>query len=430
MASHPHPLLEELRWRGLLAQHTDGLAGALSRGMVSGYCGFDPSAPSLHVGNLVPVMGLVHLQRHGHRPIFLAGGGTGTIGDPSGKASERPLLSLEEIAANTEKIRGQLQRFVDTRGKNAAIIDNNAKWLAPLKAIDFLRDVGKHFTVNYMMQKESVKSRLESGVSYTEFSYMLLQAYDYLQLHNLYGATLQVGGSDQWGNITAGIELIRRTVGAESHALTFPLLTTASGTKFGKTEAGAVWLDPERTSPYRFYQFWINTDDRDVGQMLRTFTLLDGAQIDALDRATKEKPEAREAQRTLAREVTERVHGRAALDAAEEVSQLLFGRGDPRSLSQEAVQLLEKEIPTFELNGGKELDTQDLINAVSGEGESLFKSRSEARRALEQGGVYLNGERLSAERVAVTSGQLLHGRYLIVRKGARSYALLRVRSSK
>jgi tyrosyl-tRNA synthetase len=420
-----HQLLDELRWRGLLAQHTDGLSDALKGGMVSAYCGFDPTAASLHVGNLVPVMGLVHLQRSGHRPIFLAGGGTGMIGDPSGKASERPLLSHDEIASNTERIRKQLEHFVDTSGRNAAIVDNNARWLAPLKAIEFMRDVGKHFTVNYMLQKESVKARLESGVSYTEFSYMLLQAYDYLQLHEQYGATLQVGGSDQWGNITAGVELIRRTKGAEAHALTFPLITTAAGTKFGKTEAGAVWLDPERTSPYRFYQFWINTDDRDVGQMLRFFTLLDRDAIEALDRATKEKPEAREAQRALAREVTERVHGRDALKAAEEVSQLLFGKGDPRSLSREALGQLEQEIPTFELTKGAP-DNFDVIEAVSAGKDALFKSKSEARRALEQGGLYISGERVAPDRAALPPGLLLHGRYLLVRKGARSYGLVRV----
>jgi tyrosyl-tRNA synthetase len=426
MAPPTHPLLDELRWRGLLAQHTEGLSDALTRAVVSGYCGFDPSAPSLHVGNLVPVMGLVHLQRHGHRPIFLAGGGTGMIGDPSGKSTERPLLSLDEIAANTATIRSQLERFVDTSGKNAAIVDNNATWLAPLKAIEFLRDVGKHFTVNYMMQKESVKSRLEGGVSYTEFSYMLLQAYDYLQLHERYGTTLQVGGSDQWGNITAGIELIRRTKGVESHALTFPLLTTAAGTKFGKTEAGAVWLDPDKTSPYRFYQFWINTDDRDVGQMLRTFTLLERAELEALDGATKEKPEAREAQRALARDVTKRVHGSDALKAAEEVSQLLFAKGDPRSLSKHALSLLEQEIPTFGLAKGEAIDSFDLIDAVSVGKDALFKSKSEARRALEQGGLYVNGERIGTDRVLVSSEQLLHGRYVLVRKGGRSYGLVRV----
>ena len=424
MASPPHPLLEELRWRGLLAQHTDGLSDALSRGTMSAYCGFDPSASSLHVGNLVPVMGLVHVQRHNHRPVFLAGGGTGMIGDPSGKSTERPLLSLDEIAHNTGHIRCQLERFVDTRGKNAAIVRDNAEWLAPLKAIEFLRDVGKHFTVNYMTQKESVRSRLEAGLSFTEFSYMLLQAYDFLQLYKRDGVTLQVGGSDQWGNITAGIELIRRTEGAEAHALTFPLLTTASGTKFGKTEAGAVWLDPDKTSPYRFYQFWINTDDRDVGQMLRFFTLHERSQIEALDRATKEKPEAREAQRALAREVTERVHGAEALRAAEEVSQLLFGKGDASSLSKAALALLEKEIPTFVLAAAQSHDTFAVLEAISSGPEALFKSKGEARRALEQGGLYLNGERLGKERVDISRNRLLHDKYLLMRKGARSYGLV------
>jgi tyrosyl-tRNA synthetase len=424
-----HPLLEELRWRGLLAQHTDGLSDALSKGMVSGYCGFDPSAPSLHVGNLVPVMGLVHVQRHGHRPVFLAGGGTGMIGDPSGKSSERPLLSADEIAANTGLIRSQLERFVDTSGRNAALVRNNAEWLAPLKLIEFLRDVGKHFTINYMTQKDSVRSRLESGLSFTEFSYMLLQAYDYLELHRRDQVTLQVGGSDQWGNITAGIELIRRTVGAEAHALTFPLLTTAAGTKFGKTEAGAVWLDPEKTSPYRFYQFWINTDDRDVGQMLRTFTLLDRAQIEALDRSVQDSPEKREAQRALARDVTQRVHGAAALNAAEEVSQLLFGKGEAGALSREALALLEKEIPTFVLGDGPQRDTFTVIDAISAGPQALFKSKGEARRALEQGGLYLNGERLGKERSDISNDTLLHGKYLLVRKGARSYGLMIVRSA-
>jgi tyrosyl-tRNA synthetase len=428
MPPHAHPLLDELRWRGLLHQHTDGLSEALTRGMISGYAGFDPSAPSLHVGNLVPVMGLVHLQRHGHRPVFLAGGGTGMIGDPSGKSAERPLLSTDEIAANTRQIRKQLERFVDTSGRNAAILRDNAEWLAPLKAIEFMRDVGKHFTVNYMMQKEAIKARLEIGVSYTEFSYMLLQAYDYLQLYKREGVTLQVGGSDQWGNITAGIELIRRTEGVEAHALTFPLVTSASGAKFGKTEAGAVWLDPERTSPYRFYQYWINVDDRDVGQLLRFFTLLDRTQIEALDRATREEPEARDAQRTLARDVTAHVHGEDAARAAEEVSQLLFGKGDPQALSREALGLLEKEIPTFALAKNDGIDSFDLIDAASSGKDALFKSKSEARRALEQGGLYLNGERLGTERSAVPSNRLLHGRYLLLRKGARSYGLVIVRS--
>jgi tyrosyl-tRNA synthetase len=422
----PHSWLDELRWRGMVHQHTDGLSQALSRGTMSAYAGFDPSGASLHVGHLLPVMGLVHFQRHGHRPVFLAGGGTGMIGDPSGKSTERPLLSPEEIAENTRHIRAQLERFVDVGGRTGAIVRDNAEWLAPLKAIEFLRDVGKHFTVNYMTQKESVKTRLDAGLSYTEFSYMLLQSYDFLQLYTREGVALQVGGSDQWGNITAGIELIRRTESAEAHALTFPLLTTATGTKFGKTEAGAIWLDGERTSPYRFYQFWINTDDRDVGQMLRYFTLLDREEVEALDDTMRARPEARDAQRALASDVTRRVHGDDALRAADEVSQLLFGKGDPRGLSAEALRLLEQEIPTFELTEAM-FDTQDVINAVSGDGDALFKSRGDARRALQQGGVYLNGERMAAERAPVPREQLLHGRYLLVRKGGRSYGLVRVR---
>ena len=420
----PHPLLEELQWRGLLHQQTDGLSAALSAGTVSGYCGFDPTAASLHVGNLVPVMGLVHLQRHGHRPVFLAGGGTGLIGDPSGKSSERPLLSTDEIAENTRRISRQLDRFVDTSGRNAALIENNATWLAPLKAIDFMRDVGKHFTVNYMMQKESVKARLESGVSYTEFSYMLLQAYDFLQLHSRHGVTLQVGGSDQFGNITAGIELLRRAKGVEAHALTFPLITTAAGTKFGKTEAGAVWLDAERTSPYRFYQFWINTDDADVGRLLRFFTLKDRAEIETLDAATTARPEAREAQRALARDVTARIHGADAANAAEEVSQLLFGKGDASTLSRDALRLLESEIPLFSVAKQDGADTFDVIDAICGGDAAMFKSKGEARRALEQGGLYFNGARVAAERAPIDRASLLHGQFLLVRKGARSYGLV------
>ena len=419
----PLSLLEELRWRRMLHQHTDGLADALARGMVSGYCGFDPTASSLHVGNLVPVMGLVHLQRAGHRPVFLAGGGTGMIGDPSGKAAERPLLSLDEIASNATAIRRQLERFVDTSGRNAAVVKNNADWLPKLGAIEFMRDVGKHFTVNYMLQKESVKTRLETGMSYTEFSYMLLQAYDFLQLHRELGVTLQVGGSDQFGNITAGIELIRRTVGAEAHALTFPLLTTAAGTKFGKTEAGAVYLDPARTSPYRFYQFWVNTDDRDVGQMLRTFTLLSRDEIEALDRVTTEAPEKREAQRTLAADVTRRVHGGDALAAVEQVSQLLFGKGDARSLSESALALLGQEIPVFAAKHGA-LDTNGLLEVISTGSNALFKSKGEAKRAVAQGGLYVNGERLGTETRAIDSTEFLAGKRLLIRKGARSYALV------
>src|SRR5688572_11617408 len=326
-------VLDELAWRGLLHQHTDGLAGALASGSTRAYCGFDPTASSMHVGNLVPVMGLMHLQRAGHKPYAVVGGGTGLIGDPSGKASERQLNTLETVEENSRALRAQLEHFLDFSGSNAAEMRNNADWLRPLGAIEFMRDIGKHFTVNYMMAKESVQQRMEAGISYTEFSYMLLQAYDYRELFLRDGVTLQVGGSDQWGNITAGLELIRRTDGGEAHALTFPLVTNSSGTKFGKTEAGNVWLDPHRTSPYRFYQFWMNIDDRDAGRYLRFFTLLSRQAIQELEESISVKPQERSAQRALASEVTARVHGAEAARIAAEVSQLLFGAGDPAVLS-------------------------------------------------------------------------------------------------
>jgi tyrosyl-tRNA synthetase len=411
-------LLEELKWRGLLFQHTEQAASALDRGQVSGYVGFDPTASSLHVGSLVPVMGLLHLQRAGHKPIALVGGGTGLIGDPSGKSSERPLADAVAVAENTRGIRAQLERFLDFSGPSAARMVDNAEWLTQLKAIDFMRDVGKHFTVNYMLQKDSVKGRMEAGISFTEFSYMLLQAYDFLELNRRYGATLQMGGSDQWGNITAGIELIRRTEGAEAHGVTFPLVATAAGTKFGKTESGAVWLDAARTSPYKFYQFWINVDDRDVGRYLRFFTLLSRSEIEALDAAASEHPEKRDAQRALARDVTARVHGAEAIRAAEEVSGLLFGGLDPASLSLSALEALREEIPSFK--SASPTDPQAIIDAVTGD-NGLFKSRGDAKRMVQQGGVYLNGQRVDADLKSVTP---LHGRYVLVRKGAKNYALV------
>ena len=419
-------LLDELAWRGLVFQHTDGLSKALSRGPVTAYCGFDPTASSLHVGNLVPVMGLLHLQRAGHRPMILVGGGTGLIGDPSGKTTERQLNTPETVAANVAAIRGQLERFLSFEGPRAALVRDNAEWLGTLGAIDLMRDVGKHFTVSYMLQKESVKSRLEAGISYTEFSYMLLQAYDFLTLYQRDGVTLQVGGSDQWGNMTAGMELIRRAAGGEANVLTFPLVTTAAGTKFGKTEAGAVWLDPARTSPYQFYQFWMNVDDRDVSRFLRLFTLLDRSTVEGLEEAMAAHPERRDAQRALAAEVTARIHGDGAVRAAEEVSALLFGRGDAAGLSIDALAALAAEIPTATLARGAGIDTDRVLEALTAAPTALFKSKGDARRTVQQGGLYLNGERFPAERQPVADDALLHGRYLLVRKGARSYALLDV----
>ena len=433
MGTMTHTLLDELRWRGLLYQHTDGVGALLQQGVVSGYVGFDPTASSLHVGNLLPIMALVHLQRSGHRPIALVGGGTGLIGDPSGKASERALLSEEQVQENVRGIRAQLERFLEfgdtAHNGTGAILVDNAEWLRSLRTIDFMRDVGKHFTVNYMLQKESVKARLDSGISFTEFSYMLLQAYDFLELHRRYEATLQMGGSDQWGNITAGIELIRRTEGADAHALTLPLVTTSSGAKFGKSEAGAVWLDAERTSPYKFYQFWLNVEDRDVGRYLRYFTLLAREEVEALDQATSEQPERREAQQALAREMTDRVHGEGALRAAIEVSGFLFGGLEPAELSRDALDVLSAEAPFVEVKESDVSDTQggglDVLKLLVAAG--LAASNGAARRLLEQGGVSVNKRKLSAqERVLDPASVLLEGGYIVLGKGRRDYAVVRV----
>ena len=435
--NRPTPLLDELRWRGMLHQHTETLGEALARSTVSGYAGFDPSASSLHVGHLVPVMGLAHLQRAGHRPIILLGGGTGMIGDPSGRSTERQLHSQEQVEENTRGLRKQLERFLDFEGPNAARLMNNAEWLLPLNAITFMRDVGKHFTINYMLAKDSVKARIDSGISYTEFSYMLLQAYDYLELHRRAGVTLQLGGSDQWGNITAGMELIRRTLGSDAHALTLQLLTNASGAKFGKSEGGNVWLDPERTSPYRFYQFWINTDDRDVGRNLRYFTLLPREEIESLEKDVADHPERRDAQARLAHEVTERVHGADAARTAREVSAFIFGELDPARLSATALELLRAEAPFTEVE-----DAQ-LLGAAPGDGNAgasrydvyklltltgIAASNGAARRLLEQGGVSLNRRKLGAdERYVSPESALLAGDHIIVAKGKKDYALVRVK---
>jgi tyrosyl-tRNA synthetase len=415
------PLLDELAWRGLLFQHTEGAAAALATPL-AGYCGFDPTAPSLHVGNLVPVMGLVHLQRAGHRPVVLVGGGTGMIGDPSGRTSERQLNTPEIVAANVRGIRAQLERFVDFSGANAAILIDNADWLASLDLIGFLRDVGKHFSVNVMLAKESVRARMEQGISYTEFSYMLLQAYDFVELNRRHGVTLQVGGSDQWGNITAGTDLVRRMTGAEAHGVTFPLVTTASGEKFGKSAGNAVWLDPERTSPYAFYQYWINADDRDTGRFLRFFTLLDRATIEDLEAQVAADPSARVAQRELARAVTTMVHGAEATRAAEEVSALLFGGGKAAGLSPAAIELLRAEVPFATVRESEErpgsVDVLDLLVATE-----LAASRGVAKRLVEQGGVSVNDAKRGMDARFVPVGDAVHGKYFLMRKGKRDVGL-------
>ena len=425
-------LLDELEWRGLVYQRTDGVRDALTAGPVSAYIGFDPTGSSLHVGSLVVIMILVHLQRFGHRPIALVGGGTGMIGDPSGKTNERQLLTPDIVAENSKAIRAQLERFLSFDGPAAARMRDNAEWLNSLSLIDFLRDTGKHFTVNYMLQKESVKSRMDAGISFTEFGYMLLQAYDFLELHRRDGVRLQLGGSEQWGNIVAGIELIRRTTGGEAHGLTAPLLMTSSGTKFGKTEAGAVWLDAARTSPYAFYQFWLGTEDRDVGRYLRFFTLLDRAEIEALDAAAEAVPEQRIAQRALARDVTRRVHGDAALAAAEQVSSFFFGGLDPRELTDDAFAILRAEAPFAEVDAASlasesDASCYDVMKLLTASG--LAASNGVAKRLLEQGAVSVNkGKVAAADRHVPATEALLRGGHVVIGKGKRDFALLRVRT--
>jgi tyrosyl-tRNA synthetase len=423
-------VLDELRWRGLVHQHTEGVPQLLASGPVSAYIGFDPTGSSLHVGSLVPIMILVHLQRHGHRPVALVGGGTGMIGDPSGKTTERQLLTTAQVADNTAGIRAQLERFLSFEGASAARMRDNADWLTPLRLVEFLRDTGKHFTVNYMLQKESVRSRMDEGISFTEFTYMLLQAYDFLELERRDGVLLQLGGSDQWGNITAGIELIRRADGVETHGLTVPLVTTSAGTKFGKTEAGAVWLDPARTTPYAFYQFWLGTDDADVGRYLRYYTLLSREEIEALDTSRATAPEQRVSQKALARDVTRRVHGEAALAAAEQVSTFLFGGLDPRELSPEAFRILRAEAPFTEVRPADvaadgdttKLDVLKLLTA-----SGLAASNGAAKRLLEQGGVSVNKRKISASDRLLDAGDvLLKDGYLVVGKGKRELGVLRV----
>ena len=420
-------LLSELEWRGLVYDATEGLSDVLAKERVTAYIGFDPTASSLHVGSLLRVMSLARLQRSGHSPIAIVGGGTGMIGDPSGKSQERVLQSPEQIEANLDGIRQQLSRFLDfDRAGNAARIVNNADWLATIDLLSFLRDAGKHFTVNYMLQKESVSRRLESddGISFTEFSYVLLQAYDFLQVFDRYGCTLQMGGSDQWGNITAGIDLIRKLRAKKAHGLVVPLVMTASGVKFGKTEAGTIWLDPARTSPFKFYQFWLNTNDRDVVTYLKYFTFLDRKTVEALEAATSAAPEKREAQRVLARDVTERVHGSDHVARAEHASSVLFGE-DIATLDVDEVLAVFEDVPSTELPGDEfdagGIGVVDLVARVG-----LTSSKAEARRLVQSGGVYVNNRRIADPQARLTRDQAIAGRLFVLRKGQKQNHLVRL----
>ena len=422
-------LVAELEWRGMVHQSTDAaLSAKLVAGRFPAYHGIDVTADSLHVGNLVGVIALQRLQRHGHRPLAVLGGATTLIGDPSGREAERPLLTVEQIEANAAGIRRQLESFLDFGpGPAAAVLLNNADWLSTLRLTDFLRDVGKHFSVNTMMAKESVRVRLEGreqGISYTEFSYMLLQAYDFLHLFDTEGCRLQVGGSDQWGNITAGIELVRRVRGAEVYGLTWPLLTRADGSKFGKSTAGNVWLDPARTSPYAFFQYWIRTDDGDVGRFLRLLTSLEPERVEELEAAVAERPGAREAQRALADELTAAVHGPAEAERARRASAALFEgdvtRLDPPTMLEVLAEAPSTELTRSELTAGTGLE---LVDALVRTG--LATSRSAARTAVTQGGVYVNDRRVTDPETGLAEADLLGGCYVVLRKGKRSYHLLR-----
>ena len=420
-------LYDELKWRGMVYDATEGLADLLARDRVTAYIGFDPTASSLHVGSLLTVMGLARLQRYGHTPIAIVGGGTGMIGDPSGKSHERQLLTREQVDENVAGIRRQLERFLDfDRAGNPARIVNNADWLGTIDMLSFLRDTGKHFTVNYMLQKESVSRRLESeeGLSFTEFSYVVLQAHDFLQLFDRYGCLLQMGGSDQWGNITAGIDLIRKLRATKAHGLVWPLMKAASGTKFGKTEVGTIWLDARRTTPFKFYQFWLNTDDRDVTSYLKYFTFLDEPAIEAVVIAARSAPEKREAQRLLAREVTTLVHGADQAARAEHASALLFGE-DIATLGIDDVLAVFDDVPSTELLaadlGVDGIGLVDLVARVQ-----LAPSKSEARRLVESGGVYVNNRRAADVQFKITIHQTLGGRLLLLRKGAKQQHLIRL----
>jgi tyrosyl-tRNA synthetase len=419
-------LYDELAWRGMMSESTEGLADLLARESVTAYIGFDPTASSLHVGSLLTVMGLARLQRFGHNPIAIVGGGTGMIGDPSGKSQERKLLSPEQLEENVAGIKRQLEMFLDfDAGPNPARIVNNADWLASFDLLGFLRDTGKYFTVNYMLQKESVSRRLESeeGISYTEFSYLLLQARDFLELSDRYGCALQMGGSDQWGNITAGIDLIRRLRGKKAHGLVWPLMTTASGAKFGKTEAGTIWLDPARTSPFQLYQFWLNTEDRDVVSYLKLFTFLDQAAIGELEAATKSEPEKREAQRVLAREVTALVHGAVEVEKAIRGSEQLFSRNAFALPVEELLSSLA-DAPSTSVTMQVIAEERPLVQWLVE--TKLASSRSEATRLVLGGGIYVNDVAVKDPKRKLTPGDVWEKVLVVLGKGRRQKHVLKV----
>lgn len=421
-------LLDELSWRGMLQDETEGARDHLAAPGRSIYIGFDPTADSLHVGSLLPIMVLVHAQRAGHRPIALVGGATGLVGDPSGKSAERPLLTPDELRANAEGIHAQLEHFLDFETTtNPARMRNNLDWLGGTGVLEFLRDIGKHFSVNAMLRKESVRRRVESdeqGISFTEFSYQLLQAADFLHLFRADDCTVQMGGSDQWGNITAGVDLIRRVTSGHAFGATAPLVTTAAGTKFGKTEEGTVWLDPRRTSPFRFYQFWVNCADADVGRYLRFFTLMPHEEIEALDRATADEPHRRAAQKALAEEVTRRVHGDDGLARAERATQALFG-GSLDGLGADEIADIFSDVPSSTVSRDALAGDAGELLAILADSD-LASSKGDARRSVQGGGVYVNGVRVDDVAARLSPDDAIEGRFVVLRKGRRSHHLLEI----
>ncbi|WP_110114131.1 tyrosine--tRNA ligase [Bacillus sp. CGMCC 1.16541] len=414
-------ILKDLEFRGLINQQTDeeGLRALLAKESTKLYCGFDPTADSLHIGHLLPVLILRRFQQAGHQPIALVGGGTGLIGDPSGKKAERTLNEKETVAMFSDRIKDQLSRFLDFEEReNAAMIANNYEWIGSLDVITFLRDIGKNFGINYMMAKDSVQSRIESGISFTEFSYMILQSFDFLKLYQNYGCRLQIGGSDQWGNITAGLELIRKSEeDAKAFGLTVPLVTKADGTKFGKTEGGAIWLDAEKTSPYEFYQFWINTDDRDVVKYLKYFTFLSHEEITELEAKAVEAPEKREAQKALAAEMTKLVHSQDALEQAIRISEALFS-GSIAELTAEEIKQGFKDVPSYTHEGGEVGLIDLLVNS------KISPSKRQAREDISNGAIYINGERIQDLQKVVGEEDRIEGQFTVVRRGKKKYTLI------
>ena len=419
-------LLQDLEWRGLLAQTTDRaeLERDLKNGPLTFYVGFDPTAPSLHVGNLVIILAMKRFQLAGHNPIALVGGATGLVGDPSGRNEERSLNDVKVVNAWVEKIKAQLSIFLNFSGSNKAIMANNLDWTAPYSALEFLRDIGKYFSVNQMLAKDSVSARLESGgISYTEFSYQVLQALDFLELYKAHNCKLQLGGSDQWGNIVAGLDLIRKVIGGSGHALTIPLVAKSDGSKFGETASGAIWLDPAMTSPYAFYQFWINSDDADIPKFLKTFSFKSKSEIEELLKLHNENPGKRDAHKALARELTTLVHGEKESKGAEYAAQALFGQGELKEIGENTLASALSQLPRVELVKGEEFPSWiDLISSTG-----VVKSKSDARRIIKEGGAYLNNQKISSEDFKPSVSDLIHGRFLVLRKGKRDLAAVEVK---